>query len=827
MQKDVLAGKNSLLYSFSNGLGKTGIGLWAYYLNSPVNLLLPFVEKSQITAFIDMVIAAKMAACAGTMSFFLRRRFDGKIPGVMQFLLACGYAWSVYNWSQCSNFMWLEGVYLLPLMLLGVYQLVRLNRRRFLAVITAVSILTNWYTAGINCLFAILWFLFEMGLMLSEEGDISALRETAAGEKASERKSLFRFCADRTFAFGYSMLTGVLLSAALFWPVILDIRNGKGTFDWDILNLALRGNVLSSLKYHIIGGISTDFIASLFCGSAAVTGLLGLFLNRHIRWRTKLVFAAMLLLSVMLYYWQPLYVLFSLLKSADSYFYRYSYVTEAFLVMGAGYYFARPAEERNSRNLFFAAIAYAAVLCAIHILDDHDLPVLVFCTALMTVITGAGIFMASGGSALRKNVGICLLAFFSVTELLWNGVELSRYYSWDNAGFSDAYNAALEAQIGKIKDTDGDFYRITQTSSKEMQHEKLNTSASNCNGLGYGYAGIASYTSCSDSRALKFLNRGGYRTVADCASMVNTSILPLDSLLGTRYILSPYDIRGYEKTEEADETTKLAVYRNPFALPMAFAIQYSGSTGAEENPFEYVNEVYTSLNGGENVRVFVPAECDTSQAGKTITYTVTGLDEETLLYGTIPMKFQVPAESSVRSDIPPKRTDSLLEVNGVYTQGYSGWVSPSVFLVPVQGKQAVVTQTLSDFAPEGPAQFYKVDFRALEEAAAGFRNRAAAFSYDMRGRRISLRADGNAGEMLFLSVPWNEGWTASVNGKRVEIEKIADTFMGLPMSDGVNEAELVFHLPGAGTGILLSLLGIVMFVMSNKWGKHRERSSDL
>lgn len=794
--KDVFAGKGNILYSFSNGLGKTNIGLLAYYLMSPVNLALSFVEKDQLSAFIDIIIAVKFAACAGTMSFFLLRRFEGRIPKVMHFLLSVSYAWNEYTWSQCSNFMWLEGVCLLPLIMLEVYKLLRQNREIELSVLVALSVVMQWYTAGINCLFAFFYFMFELGILLCEQDECTSLKS---------RHDIMLFCLRKTRDFCFTMMAGTLLSAILFWPVILDLRSGKGTFDWNILNLWFRGNILSTFKHNVIGGYSTIFIASLFCGSVVVLGMIGLILNQHLNKRIRLLFAAMLLFTTALYYWQPLYVLFSLLKSADSYFYRYSYVSIAFLVMGAGYYFALPDAEKNATKLLGAGMTWAVLLCAVHFLDDHSVPTHVWCTALMMALTSFCLWMAiwktsadaAAWSMSARLAGTVLLAVVSITELLWNGNELTKYYSWGNADFNDAYNVALDRQIRAIQEQDSGFYRISQTSSKELQHERENISASYTNALGYGYAGIASYSSCPDLGSLDFLDRAGYRNEADCASVVNTSILPVDSLLGVKYILSPYDITGYKKMGSADSLTRLALYQNNYALPMAFTMDPPEAIQQNEenqNPFEYVNALYTSLNGGEEVRVFVPAEYEMRIEDGIVTCIVTGLNERDLLYGD----FAVDSEEGV-----------LIDVNGVYSQGYNCWLAPSVFLIPVKDNQAVLTLQGENVLLLHSPQLYTVDFDALEKVVSVFRGRAVSCDYD-GGRSIKLQTVAREGEQLFLSVPFNSGWKAILNGQEVPLQKAADNFIRLPLSEGYNEVLLEYHVPGMGTGIALSAFGLIM-----------------
>lgn len=59
-----------------------------------------------------------------------------------------------YNIDQASNIMWLDGVYMLPLILLGVSQLVREDKKALLAGASGVALLLNWYTAAIDFLFS-------------------------------------------------------------------------------------------------------------------------------------------------------------------------------------------------------------------------------------------------------------------------------------------------------------------------------------------------------------------------------------------------------------------------------------------------------------------------------------------------------------------------------------------------------------------------------------------------------------------------------------------------------------------------------------------------
>lgn len=127
--KDVLSGENSICYTFSKTLGGNNIGLFSYYLASPFNLIILFFDKSDLVSFFNLIVSLKLTLAAITCSVFLNLRFKDIKESTLEHsvfiaILAVSYALCQYSIAQSSNIMWLDGVYMLPLILLGVYNLV-------------------------------------------------------------------------------------------------------------------------------------------------------------------------------------------------------------------------------------------------------------------------------------------------------------------------------------------------------------------------------------------------------------------------------------------------------------------------------------------------------------------------------------------------------------------------------------------------------------------------------------------------------------------------------------------------------------------------------
>lgn len=174
--KDIISGENDILYTFSKTLGGPGIAVFSYYLSSPFNLLVVFFEQKDLHVFFDLLVLLKLSLAALIFSLYLIKRFEANLQNELNFFKCCtivilsvSYALSQYSIAQCSNIMWLDGVYMLPLTLLGVYYIVQGRRGFLLCSSVALTTIFNWYVSGINCLFSGFWLFFEIFCCMAEE----------------------------------------------------------------------------------------------------------------------------------------------------------------------------------------------------------------------------------------------------------------------------------------------------------------------------------------------------------------------------------------------------------------------------------------------------------------------------------------------------------------------------------------------------------------------------------------------------------------------------------------------------------------------------------
>ena len=143
------------------------MALFGYYLGCPLNLLVVFFSNEQLPAFLFGLTAAKLGLAGVTACVFLRRRFP-EISLLMTAMLSVAYGLMQYSMLQLSNIMFLDGVILLPLLLLAVYEFVSRDKKLWLFLAVLFSIAINWYTGYMTGLFSVIYYFYERILKIQK-----------------------------------------------------------------------------------------------------------------------------------------------------------------------------------------------------------------------------------------------------------------------------------------------------------------------------------------------------------------------------------------------------------------------------------------------------------------------------------------------------------------------------------------------------------------------------------------------------------------------------------------------------------------------------------
>lgn len=131
-----------------------------------------------------------------------------------------------------------------------------------------------------------------------------------------------------------------------------------------------------------------------------------------------------------------------------------------------------------------------------------------------------------------------------------------------------------------------------------------------------------------------------------------------------------------------------------------------------------------------------------------------------------------------------KYSGILKDINEDYSLGYSAY-----------GDRAIIINEES----------FAEDCNKLASTATGeFSKNKDTFTYKYNSERENL---------VFFSVPFDEGWSATVNGKPAEIEKVNIGFMAVKVDVGENNIVFTYKTPALYEGIIISIAALIIFII--------------
>lgn len=803
--KSVIAGKNSITYSFGKTLGGSNVAVFSYYLSSPFNLLLLFFSNANLYTFFNIVVALKLTLASIAFAYFITNRFEAsyKDNSILFILLSCGYGLCQYSFFQASNIMWLDGMYMLPFMLLQVYYIVQGKKNWNLSIAVGLAIIFNWYIAGISCVFTGIWFLLECCLY------------------AVENKMTFIQFIKTGIRYVFAMILGVMVSAVLFLPTIGALTNGpRGSLSLrDILDFSFVGNMLSVIPKYSYGADSMLGYPALFCGGLAIVLALSVFFNSRIKVKVRTVLGIFLVGIILCLYWHPLYLVFSLFKSVTSYNYRYSFLIEFFILFLAAYNCVYTKEKNNIMKTGVVAIVFSVLNIVLTRHYTHQEKIYAYLTVSMIIVL-TSLYISSQLITKQKTKQILLVVLLIAgsIDLGINSTLLANSLSMDILNYK-SYRKNQEKIINNIKIDDNSNYRITQTSNRttyecnlnndyDMQTKNMfglyegNLTANYDEPLSYGYKSTSGYTSSPDGTQLDFLNKCGYPTYADCLTVTNTSMLGIDSLLGVKYVLTSENYTGLVKKNNTKLNGKYT-YTNPYYMPLAFTCTNFDAIKYEEgylNPFDYQNLLFKQLfNTSKDIYKPVKYSVTKKDDSNTEINLNTSNYKNMVYYGSIPW-------TSGSQSYVYNGKDMITK--------YACWLSPTVFHIETDNSNTKlrVESADSNFNYDN-AQFYALNLSVLDECAKTARKNEVNISMKNGAIDTTVKAE-DKDSYLYLSVPVDDCWDVLVNNEKAEVKSFGDCLYAIKLHSGTNKITMRYHTKHQKLGIGLTAGAILFIIVS-------------
>lgn len=747
--RHVLTGEANVFYSFAQGMGSNTWGLYSYYLASPFNLIILLFDEAHLTLAIYVIVALKLACMNTAMAWYLRRRFT--LQRTWALALALCYTWSTWTATNLRNPLWLDALILLPLMAWSCRQLLRTGRFIGLSLLVAADVITCWYMAYITLLFCCLFVLFELAVMVFDEG------EHPSG----------KWIAGRAAKFTAAILLGLGLSAWTFVPTILAMMGGSGsnsnasfllTGPWGVA----KGFLPFSWQLNGVPQFYTGLIPLLLSVS--------LLFHRDVdkKLRTRIfAFAALLVMSSVL---SPLMFVWCGFRQPNGFYCRIAFLLSFLEIWAAAYLLMRrgeirPAHLKNAQTPWHEANAQRR-----HLIPT--IRALVPFGALALVVVDLGL-----------NAHVCW------TKLYVNYPQEAH----------DAYVSAVDAQMEELGELDTDaFYRVDKTYNR--------AGAAFNEGIAHGFNQLSTYSSANNPKAVAFLNSLGYSSEGEFSSVYAAPNLVMDSLLGVRYIGT------WSKPVESTETTlphsnvTSPLYYNPYALSLGYPCANgtdSEATLQGDNPFERQNALFVELTGIERPLYTQLQGVEQTRSDASITWAVE-LPAHTIGYTYAQTGVESDWSQSVGLIVGGEMISSEATrfSHNVRAFGESGDESTQHEISMVQGSPE------TQLPPKSQCLFYALNIDVFEEGIERLQSRQFTPDVFEDGR---VEGAYNAEEQtdLVLSIPYDKSWSTTIDGKEVALSPAFGGGMSqIQVPEGSHRIEMRFQSPGFTVGCAASIAAL-------------------
>jgi uncharacterized membrane protein YfhO len=160
--RNFIYGDASLLYSFSRAMGGEFMGMYAYYLASPLSYIVALFPQDMILDALLLIFLIKVGLCGVTFGFYLHKlsktRLSHNKIAIVTFSIL--YALSAYCIVHQHNSMWIDAVFWLPLIAFGIEELIKKGHYKLYTVSLSVALMSNFYIGFMLCIFSCVYFLY-------------------------------------------------------------------------------------------------------------------------------------------------------------------------------------------------------------------------------------------------------------------------------------------------------------------------------------------------------------------------------------------------------------------------------------------------------------------------------------------------------------------------------------------------------------------------------------------------------------------------------------------------------------------------------------------
>lgn len=803
----ILSHPSTFFYSFAKDLGGDTLGIFAYYLMSPLNVIILLFPGKLLSSGILILTLLKYGLSGLSFAWMLMKLKLQTSWRVIAF--ATSYALMGWMIANQLNVIWLDVLILLPLVIYGLIKLLDTQKPWTFIIWFTVLLIDNYYMAWMVAIFTVLFTIFH-------------LFESNQHLKQSIR-SFVRYAV--------SGLTSVLVAAAFLIPVGFSLSQSKGTYTETAIKWSTEYFPFNMVAKLIPGSFNFDQMPdgqpNIFIGMLlTIAFLLFIFDSRWSR-KTRIVAGLISIFFICSFFLQPLDLLWHAGQFPVWYPYRFSFLFSFWML-----YLAAKQLNEDFKPSPYSLIIVTVFLVIIYAFLFHYLDKITYInnvelsfSVAISAISLIWMIVPSSRSPLLHELLFMMVVIGESATNAFTSLNNISYVSQSEFG---NYTKQLDKTSSKLKSIDSGFYRIGQTFLRTKDDPMQGD-----------YNSGSHFGSTLEPSIPAFMGSIGQPDGDGFVTYTNGTQVT-DSLLSMQYFMTSKtvtNLSGKTKTvsslpevsnkpdlnrqKEISSDTLTKTYKNKSALSIAFGASKAIKSLVlkTKDPIMYQSELYKVLSGDKSATLLFDV-----QNFDNVTFV--NLPTVTQITGSMLTRKQVLEPAEVKLKFTPKTNDSYyltlgsaldsdsatFYLNGKELKQYPTYRHTIVINVASQQKDKPITFTIK--LAKQSIWLQNVSLYRLNQTYFKQLNQSLK-SQDLKiTSHYNTKITGNIdikkkNQVLMTTIPYSKGWHIKIDGKKVKTTKVIKTFMAADITKGHHKVVFYYRSPYLMTGIVISTITII------------------
>ncbi len=838
--RDTVLGEGKMLYTFFRALGGEFLGMYAYYLASPLSYIVCLFPKDRMLEALLTLFLLKAGISGFTFGYYMHKTEKVRRPMAIIIFAVC-YALSAYAVVQQHNTMWIDALMWLPLITLGLESLIKHGKYKMYTIFLALTLFSNFYIGFMVCIYCLCYF-FLYYLSFTEVSE-----EYIGTKKYHFPKSLVRVTLYSLLAIG---IAAVILISAYY-----SLNFGKTTFSSPTWEWKQNFD-LYDLIYKLLPGsydtVRPDGLPFVYCGLLTLLMIPAYFLSPKIPMRQKIAYGLFSVILIASFSLSVVDLVWHGFQRPNWLNYRYSFMLTFLMCVMACRAFTLI--ESIPLRTIAGTGGLIALFCVVFQkfyptadFSDEAVEMNVY-TCIWFTILMIGVYLAALAimrTSKQKQVVSVILVMIVMCEIflcgLWNmnaedtDVTYSKYSYYND--FLDKATPFVE----QVQESDTGFYRMEKTFFRKINDN-----------MALSIRGLSGSTSTLNTETIQFLNHMGYAASSHWSKYIGGSPVN-DSLLGIKYVLSDENNKVYANYYDIyleDAQSGYTAYRNPYALSIAYGVdndilrfpmgfveldpeaaakledsdeevskmaklvsalkgKLNSLFGISETvrtaeykdesvtPYDRLNKLVTAMLGElEEVKIYSPIPVEDEKMVNIdvnrgyvnyVKYTPQNSDRDATITYTVTMPetnelyFYLPSDAAYAREVGVKvePVGAAVIDKGTFNGGESTCIkSLGYYEAGTVLKVTVTLKAANLFVVPNEDIFYIIDWDVFEDAMARLgKDQLVVTEHTETDIRGTFTAS-QTHELVMTTIAYDEGWQIYVDGKKAETTKLLGSVVG-------------------------------------------------